>query len=110
VWFTADVHYAAAHFYDPAKAQFTDFTPFWEFVAGPLNAGTFGPNDLDNTFGPQVMFTSIPKGTKPNRPPTEGRQYFGTVRIDGASEEMTVNLHDLAGTVIHRVTLTASVY
>jgi alkaline phosphatase D len=56
VWLTADVHYAAAHYYDPAKAQFTDFKPFWEFVAGPLNSGTFGPNKLDNTFGPQVKF------------------------------------------------------
>jgi ABC transporter, phosphonate, periplasmic substrate-binding protein/PhoD-like phosphatase len=50
VWLTADVHYAAAHLYDPAQAQFTDFNPFWEFVAGPLHAGTFGPNKLDNTF------------------------------------------------------------
>src|SRR5580658_6831998 len=27
VWLTADVHYAAAHFYNPNKAQFQDFTP-----------------------------------------------------------------------------------
>ena len=25
VWLTADVHYTAAHFYDPAKAKFSDF-------------------------------------------------------------------------------------
>ena len=37
---TADVHYAAAHRYDPARATYTDFDPFWEFVAGPLHAGT----------------------------------------------------------------------
>ena len=43
VWLTADVHYTAAHFYHPARAQFTEFDPFWEFVSGPLNAGTFGP-------------------------------------------------------------------
>jgi len=41
VWITADVHYCAAHFYDPGKAQFRDFAPFWEFVAGPLHAGSF---------------------------------------------------------------------
>src|SRR5262249_58042031 len=35
VWLTADVHYAAAHYYDPAKAKFTEFDPFWEFIAGP---------------------------------------------------------------------------
>ena len=51
VWLTADVHYCAAHYYDPAKAAFTDFDGFWEFVAGPLNAGTFGPSTLDGTFG-----------------------------------------------------------
>ncbi|MCB1488390.1 MAG: alkaline phosphatase D family protein, partial [Bauldia sp.] len=50
VWLTADVHYTAAHYYDPSKAQFQDFEPFWEFVSGPLHAGTFGPNDLDMTF------------------------------------------------------------
>ena len=44
VWLTADVHYCAAHYYDPARAAFRDFDPFWEFVAGPLNAGSFGPN------------------------------------------------------------------
>ena len=35
VWLTADVHYTAANYYDPDKAQFQDFTPFWEFVSGP---------------------------------------------------------------------------
>ena len=43
VWITADVHYCAAHHYDPSRAKFTEFDPFWEFVAGPLNAGTFAP-------------------------------------------------------------------
>jgi alkaline phosphatase D len=105
VWLTADVHYAAAHYYDPTKAQFTDFAPFWEFVAGPLNAGTFGPNELDNTFGPQVMFHSVPAGMQPNRPPTDGLQFFGMVRIDGASEVMTVTLHNLHGEKLYTVDL-----
>ena len=60
VWLTADVHSTAAHYYDPHKAQFKDFDPFWEFVSGPVNAGSFGPNGLDNTFGPQVMFSKAP--------------------------------------------------
>src|SRR5260370_39959088 len=54
VWLTADVHYAAAHYYDPNKAQFQDFEPFWEFVSGPLHAGTFGPNGTANRFAPEV--------------------------------------------------------
>ena len=33
VWLTADVHYTAAHYYDPNKAVFQDFEPFWEFVS-----------------------------------------------------------------------------
>lgn len=105
VWLTADVHYAAAHYYDPSLAQFTDFKPFWEFVAGPLNAGTFGPNELDNTFGPQVKFQSVQPGMKPNRPPSEGLQFFGMVKIDGTNQVMTVALHNLAGEIIYSVDL-----
>ncbi len=105
VWLTADVHYAAAHYYDPGKAQFTEFKPFWEFVAGPLNSGTFGPNKLDNTFGPEVKFQSIPPDLKANRPPSEGFQFFGTVKIDGASQVMTVALHNIEGKTLYSVDL-----
>jgi alkaline phosphatase D len=104
-WLTADVHYAAAHYYDPAKAQFTDFKSFWKFVDRPLHAGTFGPNKLDNTFGPEVKFLSIPEGLKPNRPPSEGLQFFGLVKIDGKSEVMTVSFHNLQGVKIYGVEL-----
>ena len=97
VWVTGDIHYCAAHHYHPTRAAFTDFDPFWEFVAGPLNAGTFGPNRMDATFGPEVVFTGIPAGMKPNRPPTEGFQFFGQMRIDRRTRAMTVSLHDLAG-------------
>ncbi|GLY91123.1 hypothetical protein Airi02_090520 [Actinoallomurus iriomotensis] len=31
VWITTDVHYTAAHYYDPAKAAFQDFDPFCQF-------------------------------------------------------------------------------
>ncbi len=105
VWLTADVHYAAAHYYDPNKAQFQDFEPFWEFVAGPLNAGTYGPNALDNTFGPQVVFNSIPADMKPKRPPSDGFQFFGSVRVDSQTEVMTVGLYNLEGTKIYSTDL-----
>jgi alkaline phosphatase D len=108
VWLTADVHYAAAHYYDPSKAQFQNFDGFWEFVAGPLNSGTFGPNDLDNTFGPQVKFLSIPPGLKANRPPSDGFQFFGTVRIDRESRTMTVALINLAGKQLYSIDLPAA--
>jgi alkaline phosphatase D len=105
VWVTADVHYAAAHYYDPASAQFTEFLPFWEFVAGPLNAGTFGPGEMDNTFGPQVKFTSLPAGMKPNRSPNDGLQFFGSMRIDAKTRGMTVRLHNLSGEEIYKLRL-----
>jgi alkaline phosphatase D len=97
VWLTADVHYTAAHYYDPNKAQFQDFEPFWEFVSGPIHAGTFGPNPLDNTFGPQVVYQKAPtKEQGQNLPPSDGLQFFGQVAIDGATEVMTVTLKDVA--------------
>jgi alkaline phosphatase D len=95
VWLTADVHYSAAHYYDPNKAQFQDFEPFWEFVSGPIHAGNFGPNVLDNTFGPQLKFIKAPtKEQGQNTPPSAGMQFFGHVAIDGLTGVMTVTLKD----------------
>ena len=105
VWITADVHYAAAHHFDPRRARFTDFDPFWEFVAGPLHAGTFGPGVLDDTFGPEVRFRGIPEGMKPNRPPSEGLQFYGRIHIDGRSRALTASLHDLSGAKLFGVEL-----
>ena len=95
IWLTADVHYTAAHYFDPNKAVFQDFDPFWEFVSGPIHAGTGRQNEIDNTFGPQVVFT---KGLAPGvafAAPTDGLQFFGHVAIDGATEVMTVTLKDV---------------
>lgn len=97
VWLTADVHYCAAHHYDPARAAFTDFDSFWEFVAGPIAAGTFGPNDLDATFGPEVVFAK--HAATPNESPRHGNQFFGHVRI-AADGVLTASLRDTSGTVL----------
>ena len=80
-WLTADVHYAAAHHYDPARATGAAFDPFWEFVAGPIHAGTFGPNALDPTFGPEVAFQWAPPPGQANLAPWDGLQSFGTVDV-----------------------------
>ncbi|HEX5658199.1 MAG TPA: alkaline phosphatase D family protein [Polyangiales bacterium] len=98
VWLTADVHYCAAHHYSPERAAFTDFEPFWEFVGGPLNAGSFGPNKLDATFGPEVVFQKVPPAA--NASPYAGFQFFGQVDIDERSAVMTVQLVDLNGTTV----------
>jgi alkaline phosphatase D len=102
---TADVHYAAAHYYDPVLARFSDFTPFWEFVAGPAHAGTFGPGQFDATFGPQLKFLGIPPGMKANRPPSDGLQFFGTLNFAAASKVLTAKLHNIAGQEIYSVDL-----
>ena len=99
VWLTADVHYTAAHYYDPNQARFQEFAPFWEFVSGPLNAGTFGPGELDDTFGPQLVFAKAPPAGQVNLPPSAGLQFFGQVDIDEA-EVMTVTLKDLDGAAL----------
>lgn len=107
VFVTGDVHYCAAHRYDPAHAAFTEFHPFWEFVAGPAHAGTFGPASLDGTFGPEVKFVGIPAGMKPNRPPSEGFQFFGTLRASAKTAALTVTLRNAAGAVLYSVELPA---
>ncbi|MGI5452894.1 alkaline phosphatase D family protein [Streptomyces sp. CA-249302] len=103
VWLTADVHHTSAQHYDPSRAAFKDFEPFWEFVSGPLNAGAFQANALDGTFGPDRVFVKAP--TVANVSPAEGYQFFGEVDIDGDSGELTVRLREYDGTVLFTQTL-----
>jgi alkaline phosphatase D len=105
VWITADVHYAAVHHYRPDRARFRDFLPFHEIVAGPAHAGTFGPAALDATFGPEVRFLAIPAGMKPNRPPSEGLQFFGLLDVDGKTGALRVEVRNRDGARLHRLEL-----
>ncbi|MCO1338003.1 alkaline phosphatase [Kocuria polaris] len=103
VWLTADVHYCAAHHYSPERAAFTDFDPFWEFVAGPISAGSFGPNKMDGTFGPEVVFAKA--GERPNQSPRNGKsQFFGHVALD-AADTFTVSLRNGLGETVFSKTL-----
>ncbi|MEZ5403445.1 MAG: alkaline phosphatase D family protein [Bryobacteraceae bacterium] len=108
VWLTADVHYTAAHHYHPDRAQFRDFDPFWEFVSGPLNAGTFGPGVPDDTFGIEVAYQKAPPKGQANLPPSAGMQFFGEVEIDGRSRALTVTLRDWRGASLFRREIEAS--
>lgn len=82
------------------------FRAFWEFVSGPIHAGTFGPNDLDGTFGPQLAFIKAPaKEQGQNLSPALGLQFFGHVAIDGATETMTVTLKDIDDRALWATTL-----
>ena len=103
VWLTADVHYCAAHHYSPERAAFTDFDPFWEFVAGPIAAGSFGPNAMDGTFGPEVVFSKA--GRFPGESPRDGEnQFFGHVLLD--SDTFTVSLRNANGATVFSKVLT----
>ena len=99
VWLCADVHYTAAHYFDPAQAAYPDFLPFWEFVSGPLHAGSYGPFGADATFGVQVRYSraSPVRGASP----AAGFQFFGEVAIDPDSGCLTVQLCDVSGSVLH---------
>jgi alkaline phosphatase D len=98
LWLTADVHYTSAQHYDPSRAAFQDFEPFWEFVSGPLAAGGFQAVKLDATFGPEQSFVKAPD--RANTSPMETPQYFGEVDIDGGSGELTVRLRQQGGDVL----------
>ncbi|MFD9636116.1 alkaline phosphatase D family protein, partial [Streptomyces violascens] len=98
LWLTADVHYTAAEHYDPSRAAFKDFAPFWEFVSGPLAAGGFPPDEVDGTFGPRQVFVQAP--TTANASPMEAPPNFGEIEIDGGSGELTVRLRAQGGSVL----------
>ena len=99
VWLCADVHYTAAHYFEPERAAYKDFLPFWEFISGPINSGSYGPFNPDATFGNQVRYSraSPVRGASP----LAGYQFFGEVEIDAASRSMTVRLCDIDGAVLH---------
>ncbi len=98
IWVTADVHYAAAHYFHPDRAATKAFDPFWEFVAGPAHAGTFSMGEPDLTFGTEVKFKAVPHDLKPNRPPDEGLQFFGQLDITPDDQLLTVSIINTAGT------------
>ena len=100
------MHYTSAHYYDPNQAQFQDFDPFWEFVSGPIHAGTFGPGELDQTFGPQLKFIKAPTAEQgQNAPPSAGLQFFGHVKVDGDTRQMTVTLRDVDDNALWATTI-----
>ncbi|MQA04240.1 MAG: alkaline phosphatase [Streptosporangiales bacterium] len=98
VWLTTDVHFTAAHYFDPARATFTDFYPFWQFVSGPLHAGGFPQLELDSTFGCEQVFVKAP--TEANVSPATDYQFFGQVHIDAQSKHLTVKLRDVHARVL----------
>ena len=109
VWITGDVHYCAAHHYDPTRATFTDFDPFWEFVAGPLHAGTFGPNALDPDVRPGSEVRRHP--ARHEAEPAADRRLpvlRHAAHTSAKTRALTAALHDLSGKTLWSVELGAS--
>jgi alkaline phosphatase D len=75
-----------------------DFNPFWQFTSGPLNAGAFPPDAVDQTFGAQQVFVKAPAVA--NAAPNTEYQFFGQVSVAFGSGAMTVRLRDVTGTVL----------
>ena len=98
VWISADVHHASAIHYHAGRAAFGDFLPFWEIVAGPINAGNGSMEDnfLDPTFGPQIVHATVPTALA-DKSPRAGLQFFGMGEIDPASRALTLSINDLDG-------------
>lgn len=110
VWLTADVHYAAAHHFHPSRAICQDFTPFWEFIAGPLNAATLRPHRLDKTFGAQREFLSMPEDRRgPGKSPLDGEQFYGIAEASHEGQQLKISLHNLEGQKIYQKVLNSRI-
>ena len=105
MWLTADVHYAAAHYYNPDKAQFQDFEPFWEFVSGPAACRHVRAERARQHLWPRSEVHQGAGPDKQNLPPSAGMQFFGHVKIEGATGQMTVTLRDRADVALWSTTL-----
>ena len=101
------MHYTAAHWYDPSQGAVPGFRAVLGIrVRSRSTAGTFGPGELDGTFGPQLRFVKAPTAEQgQNLPPSAGLQFFGHVRVDGTTRQLTVTLRDVADTALWATTI-----
>lgn len=104
VFLSADVHFSAAIELHPDRASFHRFFPMLELVTGPLHAGTFGPGELDPTFGPELRFTKHAPPDQPGIGPWSDHQFFGEISIDGQTGVLDARFFDLNGGLLHTET------
>ena len=94
LWLTADVHYTAAHHYDPEQGR----VPGLRAVLG-VRLGAAACRQLPAEQARQHVRAAADvregAGRAPNQPPSDGLQFFGQVAIDGATQVMTVTLKDV---------------
>jgi alkaline phosphatase D len=89
VWLSADVHVARSLAYDPNQDGIADF---YEFISGPLNAGTGDFDPLSDKFHPRLLYEET------------NFFNFGEVRIDGETGALTVEIRDQAGKIHYTLT------
>ena len=106
LFLSGGVNFAAALYYDPAISKAADFNPFYEFLAGPLNGATEGLKKLDNTFGPELLFSKSADDDAHKLSPFDGFQFFGEVNIQN-NGNLSVSLRDLMGKELYVKTIAA---
>ena len=80
----------------PNRAVFQDFEPFWEFMSGPIHAGTGGPAPLDNTFGPRAVYLRRAARSRATiSRPASACSSSAMWRSTAPREAMTVTLKDV---------------
>lgn len=82
IWLAGDVHFAQINSYDPDKDGLTDF---YEFICGPLSAGTRKPVPPQPDLNPTTFYSG------------GGFLNFGLVKVDHSS--VVVKIIDDTGSV-----------
>jgi len=106
LWLTTDVHFAAAFRYAPF-ADAPDFR-FYEFVAGPLNAGLFPNPVVDRTLGPERLLYYAPADADDVTTLADARRWFNFGLLDIETDgTLTTRVVNGLGEEVFRLTLEA---
>ncbi|MEO0326948.1 MAG: alkaline phosphatase D family protein, partial [Myxococcota bacterium] len=81
VFLTADVHFSTVLRYAPFADEAPDFVVH-EVVVGPLSAGIYPREDLDETFGPERLFLHRPGDASAISTYAEAKAWFSYGELD----------------------------
>ena len=105
VWLTADVHYAAAHYYNPGQGAVPGLRAVLGIRLRPAARRHFRAERTRQHLRSRGEVHQG-AGARQAEPAAHGRlQFFGHVKIDGASGQMTVTLRDRADVALWSTTL-----